>query len=376
MVIAQQKFIPALRFLEFAEEWEYKQIGSICEIKTGDKDTKNKVTDGNFPFFVRSDNVERIDTYSYDGEAILTSGDGVGVGKNFHYYKGKFDFHQRVYCLRNFKQSVSGRFIYEIFSERFFRRVIRLSAKNSVDSVRIEMIAKMEIAVPSIYEQQKIAAFLSSVDTKIEQLSKKKSLLEQYKKGVMQKLFSQEIRFKDDQGNDYPSWKSNVIGALFVVSAGGDIEKVHSRSIKDDIFCYPVYANSEKAKGLHSYSDQYRIDQDCITVSGRGTLGVAHARFEKFFPIVRLLVLIPKEECDLIFFEHAVNVVHIFNESTGVPQLTAPQLTKYRLDYPIVQEQQKIANFLSIIDKKIELVVEQIKQIQAFKKGLLQQMFV
>ena len=232
------------------------------------------------------------------------------------------------------------------------------------------------ISYPSKDEQQKIANFLSSVDTKIEQLGKKKALLKQYKKGIMQKLFSQEIRFKDEQGNDYLDWEGNTLGMLFEISAGGDIENSHSRKNKDGIFRYPIYANSEKEKGLHGYSDRYSVKQNCITVSGRGTLGVAHARFEKFFPIVRLLVLIPRKESNLIFFKHAINLLQIFKESTGVPQLTAPQLKKYHLNYPSIKEQQKIANFLSAIDKKIELVAEQLEQARTYKKGLLQQMFI
>ena len=235
---------------------------------------------------------------------------------------------------------------------------------------------KIEIIVPCKQEQQKIASLLSSVDFKIEQLGKKKSLLKQYKKGIMQKLFSQEIRFKDEQGNDYLDWEGNTLGMLFEISAGGDIENSHSRKNKNGIFRYPIYANSEKEKGLHGYSDRYSVKQNCITVSGRGTLGVAHARFEKFFPIVRLLVLIPRKESNLIFFEHAINLLQIFKESTGVPQLTAPQLKKYHLNYPSIKEQQKIANFLSAIDKKIELVAEQLEQARTYKKGLLQQMFI
>lgn len=82
--------IPALRFPEFSGEWEEKRLGEVCTIKTGNKDTQNKVENGIYPFFVHSDNVERINTFSLDAEAILTSGDGVGVGKNFHYIKAKY----------------------------------------------------------------------------------------------------------------------------------------------------------------------------------------------------------------------------------------------------------------------------------------------
>ena len=91
-----EKLHPKLRFPEFDKDLTPKIIGEICNLTTGNKDTQNKVDDGEYPFFVRSQTVERINSFSYDGEAILTSGDGVGVGKNYHYINGKFDFHQRV----------------------------------------------------------------------------------------------------------------------------------------------------------------------------------------------------------------------------------------------------------------------------------------
>lgn len=206
---------PQLRFPEFRKSWSKTHLGNILHVTTGNKDTKDKDSKGEYPFFVRSDNVERINSYSYEGEAILTSGDGVGVGKNFHYINGKFDYHQRVYCLYNFSDDVVGEFIYHFFSKAFYKRVMRLSAKNSVDSVRMDMITKMPIQLPSYEEQKIIANFLSSVDHKIQQLRRKKELLEEYKKGMMQKLFSQEIRFKDENGDDFPDWEYKEFGNLF-----------------------------------------------------------------------------------------------------------------------------------------------------------------
>jgi type I restriction enzyme, S subunit len=183
--------IPRLRFPEFrdAEEWNDMTISDCAKVTTGDKDTQNKVEDGKYPFFVRSQNVERINSFSYDGEAILTSGDGVGVGKNFHYISGKFDFHQRVYCIYEFNKTVLGRFIFHFFSEYFDRRVMKLSAKNSVDSVRMSMITDMPIRVPRLKEQHKIADYLSSIDALISAQSQKVEALKVHKKGLMQALF-------------------------------------------------------------------------------------------------------------------------------------------------------------------------------------------
>ena len=189
----QKLFSQQLRFKaddgsEFGE-WENSYIGNECKITTGNKDTQNKVDDGLYPFFVRSQTVEKINSYSMDCEAILTSGDGVGVGKNYHYMNGKFDFHQRVYCLYEFSERLIGRYLYIYFSNYFYDRVKRLSAKNSVDSVRMDMISKMEIKLPCLEEQTKIANFLSAIDQKIEVVAQQIEQAKTWKTGLLQQMF-------------------------------------------------------------------------------------------------------------------------------------------------------------------------------------------
>ena len=188
---AEGETTPKLRFPEFQDtgEWESHIISDLAKVTTGNKDTQNKVDDGDYPFFVRSQTVERINSFTYDGEAILTSGDGVGVGKNFHYIIGKFDFHQRVYCIYNFKKDVFGKFIYLYFSEHFYRRVMQFNAKNSVDSVRMSAITEMPVMLPKYEEQQKIADCLSSIDELISAQTNKIAALKNHKKGLMQQLF-------------------------------------------------------------------------------------------------------------------------------------------------------------------------------------------
>lgn len=185
------KTLPELRFPEFRDsgEWENLKFKDFAKITTGNKDTQNKVSNGKYPFFVRSQKIESIDTYSLDCEAILTSGDGVGVGKNYHYITGKFDFHQRVYCIYNFIHTVYGKFVYYYFCEHFQKRVMQLSAKNSVDSVRMSMISDMSIYIPELKEQKKIADCLSSVDELITAQAQKLEVIKLHKKSLMQSLF-------------------------------------------------------------------------------------------------------------------------------------------------------------------------------------------
>lgn len=183
--------LPRLRFPEFADQpgWIEHQVSNVASITTGGRDTQNKDDSGVYPFFVRSQNVERINSYSLDCEAVLTSGDGVGVGKNFHYINGKFDFHQRVYCIYNFKPEIKGRFFYYFFAHNFFPRVSAMSAKNSVDSVRMAMIAEMPVFIPSLAEQEKITSTLVAVDELITSQIERVRFLTEHKLGLLQQLF-------------------------------------------------------------------------------------------------------------------------------------------------------------------------------------------
>src|SRR5690625_1289357 len=126
------------------EDWEPQSIKEFAQITTGNKNTEDKISDGKYPFFVRSAKVERINSYTFDGEAVLTAGDGVGTGKIFHYINGKFDIHQRVYRISNFRSDVDGYYFYLSFRNNFYNRVMSMTAKSSVDSVRLEMISDMK----------------------------------------------------------------------------------------------------------------------------------------------------------------------------------------------------------------------------------------
>ena len=179
---------------QIPQDWEVAPIGSVLSITTGAKNTQDKVDDGRYPFFVRSQTVERINTYSFDGEAVLTAGDGVGTGKVFHYINGKFDFHQRVYLMHNFGERVSGYFFYLFFSNHFFDRIMSMTAKSSVDSVRREMITDMKMVLPSKAEQTAIATILSDMDSELAALEQKLAKARDVKQGMMQQLLTGRIR--------------------------------------------------------------------------------------------------------------------------------------------------------------------------------------
>jgi len=177
------------------EDWRVVRIKEHASIKTGKRNTQDRVEDGEYPFFVRSQVVERIDSYSFDGEAVLTAGDGVGTGKVFHYINGRFDFHQRVYRISDFKPDLNGFFLFLIFSTHFYERIMSMTAKSSVDSVRLEMIADMQIPLPpTVAEQTAIAEVLLDMDAELSALEQRRAKTRALKQGMMQELLTGRTR--------------------------------------------------------------------------------------------------------------------------------------------------------------------------------------
>jgi len=165
------------------EHWKVNRLKNLAYIKTGGKDTIDNVKEGAYPFFVRSQTIERINSYSFDGEAILTAGDGVGVGKVFHHVNCKFDYHQRVYKISNFR-GVVGKFVFYYMRENFHKDALRLNAKSTVDSLRMPMFQNFTIAFGDIEEQRAIVDYLDTktvlidriIETIITQIEKLKEL--------------------------------------------------------------------------------------------------------------------------------------------------------------------------------------------------------
>jgi len=384
MTQTQKQNVPKLRFPGFEGAWKLAKIAEVAKVTTGSRDTKDRDDSGEFPFFVRSDNVERIKSWALDCEAVITSGDGVGVGKNFHYIEGKFDFHQRVYAIYSFAEELDGFFFYQFFKEGFNRRVMRLSAKNSVDSVRMAMITDMPINLTTLPEQRKIAHFLGTVDEKIAHLSRKKALLEGYKKGCMQQLFSQKIRFKDDDGNDFPDWEEKPFGEIATRSK----DKFDPR--KDDaapqlIELENIESTTGKIIGVSSLEGQKSL-KSCFRQGD--------VLFSKLRPYLRKYAL-PEFDgvctseiwvlrsqnlaSDFLFYlvqsEYFMQLAYL-SAGSKMPRAEWSVIADSDFGVPHPAEQRKIADFLSVLDRKIDLIALELTHARSFKAGLLQQMFV
>ena len=150
----------------YTSSWEQRKAKEICSIGTGKSNTQDQVDDGKYPFYIRSDVPVRSNKYLYDCEAVITIGDG-NIGKVFHYVNGKFDLHQRCYKITDFKD-IWGKYFFYYFSTKFYDRAMKMTAKATVDSVRLEMISEMDIKKPpQISEQKQIAEFFANLDNLI-----------------------------------------------------------------------------------------------------------------------------------------------------------------------------------------------------------------
>ncbi len=190
----QQLLTGQTRLPGFSGAWEVRRLGDVAHIKTGSRNNEDKVDDGEYPFFVRSEIVERINSYMYDCEAILVPGEG-RIGNIFHYIKGRFDVHQRVYAITQFQHDVSAKFIHLFMAMSFGTWAMQNTVKATVDSLRLPTFQTFEIRIPpTINEQTAIATILSDMDAEIAALEARRDKTRALKQGMMQELLTGRIR--------------------------------------------------------------------------------------------------------------------------------------------------------------------------------------
>lgn len=248
-----------------------------------------------------------------------------------------------------------------------------MTAKSSVDSVRKEMIEDMLILCPPLPEQKAIAKALSDVDDLIAALDKKIAKKRLIKQGAMQQLITGKKRLPGFT----EEWVNVKLRDCFDIIAGGDIDIYNFSEVKTSNYKYPIYSNSLDNEGLYGYTSIPNYKSGCVTVTGRGTLGHAEYRSEDFDAIVRLIVMVPKvSNISGRYVKELLNLINPFIfESTGVPQLTVPQVgdTKIRVPHAL-EEQQAIAAILSDMDKEIANLEKQRENYCLLKSGMMQKL--
>lgn len=235
--------------------------------------------------------------------------------------------------------------------------------------ISYEAFTTLSLPYPALPEQKKIADFLSAIDERIQYLTKKKELLEQYKKGVMQKIFSQKLRFKDESGKPFPKWEKKKLSQLVELKYGKE-----QKSIFDPQGKYSIVGTG----GIIGKGKAYLIDRPTVVIGRKGSINKPIFYDQPIWPVDTAFYTIFKTEIlPKWFYFQALNINwRLLNEASGVPSLSSSTIKGITFQLPSLPEQKKIADFLTAIDDKIEHVARQLEKTMEYKKGLLQQMFV
>ena len=406
-VATQNIAVPKLRFKEFSHGWENKKLGELYpKLSTGMTPSRRIpsyfkgnipwITSGELNYNVIDDTIEKITD-------LAVSETNLKIYPPFTFFiaitgleapgtRGKCAINgvpatTNQSCLAFTKnKNINTNFLFYWYNKYGISLYFKYAQGTKQQSFNNKIVSKFEIALPTLPEQEKIASFLSSVDERIQKLERKKRLLEEYKKGVMQKIFSQELRFKDENGNKYPDWAFKKFRHLVKINQGLQIpisERYLSKVDNSHFYITNEFlkSNSEKKYYIKNPNDSVLCDVNDILMTRTGNTGMVVTNVEGAFHNNFFKIAYPNtiNKNFLFYFLNQTNTQNTIKRLAGTS--TIPDLNHsdfYRIEFPITDlpEQEKIASFLSGIDKKIELVETQIQQSKTFKKGLLQQMFV
>ena len=279
---------------------------------------------------------------------------------------------QRVIKYRGKIDLLDNLFLKQKFLSESFQEILKSKATGgTVQGIKGSVLHQIPLIVPSKEEQTKIATFLSAVDEKISQLSQKLHLLGQYKQGMMQKLFSQQIRFKADDGSEFGEWQENQLLDLSTKKSS----KVTAKDIEDNDGDYIVFGASGHFRNINSYTESEPYIAIVKDGAGAGRLFLMP---EKSSVLGTLEIVKPNLNIQLNFLFYRMQLIDFSSYIKGstIPHVYFKDYSQEKIYLPCLEEQTKIANFLSAIDQKIEVVAQQIEQAKTWKKGLLQQMFI
>jgi type I restriction enzyme S subunit len=385
---------PTLRFSGFNSEWTELVLGAFADIKTGPFGStlhqEDYVEDGtpivtvehlsdyglvhnNMPMISESDR-KRLKSYSLMHNDIVFSRVG-SVDRNSLIKPSEegWLFSGRLLRIRPDKRVVNASYLSKIFqADQTKYRIRSVAVGQTMPSLNTEILKNFTVVVsPTLDEQQKIASFLTAIDDKIQQLSRKKSLLKQYKKGVMHELFSQKVRFKDDEGKEFPDWDEKTLGSICEKKSSN----ISASSLEGNHGNYIIYG----ATGVLNKVNFYREEHAYVSIVKDGA-GVGRVLIcePKSSVIGTLDIIVNKHDVNLYFLYSCIGNIEFAKYIAGstIPHIYFRDYSKERLAVPCFEEQTKIANFISTIDDKINRVSKQIEHTRKFKKGLLQQMFI
>jgi len=382
--MSEIKNIPRLRFPGFDDHWRTERLGKISKFQNGvgheqSIDSEGNIIVVNSKFISTEGEVKKytqevLSEIPDDSFSMVMSDvpNGKAIAKCYYFIEGRnYSLNQRICSIKS--KTENNKFLfYQINRNKYY-----LKFDNGVGqtNLRKSEVLNCPVILPSTPEQQKIANFLTSVDKRIELLEKKKTLLETYKKGVMKKIFNQEIRFKDDNGNDFPDWEEKKLGRVCNIQKGKQLNK----SELSDNGQYPAINGGVDPSG---YTDEWNTVAHTITISeGGNSCGYVNYIKKDFwcgghcYSLLDIQNYLSKYYLFeyLKFKEKSIMRLRV---GSGLPNIQKRDIDGFPILIPSLEEQKKLSNFLSTIGNQIELLETQIDKTKTWKKGLLQKMFV
>ncbi|WP_210137182.1 restriction endonuclease subunit S [Staphylococcus sp. GDH8C109P] len=371
--------VPDLRFPGFEGEWEESNIDNEFDFfnnkrKPIKENLRNK---GEYPYYGATGIIDYVDDFIFDGNFILIGEDGANIISRsaplVYFATGKFWVNNHAHIL------------YPKFGDIYFNYLLlenidyeKYNTGTAQPKLNVQNLKKIKIKSPrDNSEQQKIGKFFSKLDRQIELEEQKLEKLEEQKKGYMQKIFSQELRFKDENGNEYPEWEEKTIKDVYKVTRGYVLARKLMSDNPNSINKYPVYSSQTSNNGLMGYYSDY-LYQDGITWTTDGAnAGSVSFRQGKFYCTNVCGVLLNElGNSNVCMAEMLNNIAFKYVSKVGNPKLMNNVMAMIKLKFPCLEEQQAISKFLNVFSEVIDNQNKKVELLKERKKGLLQKMFV
>lgn len=387
--------VPKLRFKEFNSDWEKEYLGNIAIFFNNQRiplsETERQKRQGKFRYYGASGVIDYVDDYLFDGEYILIGEDGANILTRStplaFIVKGQFwvNNHAHIFQSKDGNNTFLATYLESLNYERF-------NSGTAQPKLNLDNLKKVPVANPTQEEQTKIANFLTAVDEKISQLNEQHQLMIQYKKGVMQKIFSQEIRFKDDNGEEFGEWEEKKLSDIANFRRGSFPQPYGLAKWLDpngmpfvqvfDVSDNLKLKNFTKIKiSKLAQEKSVFVKKGTLIITIQGTIGrVAKMQYDAYVDRTLLIFQSYKIDVNIDFIKYALFLLFELEKEKAdggiIKTITKETLSSFTLQLPSIKEQAQIANFLDVLDEKINNTFEQLQTVKQWKKGLLQQMLV
>ena len=387
-----ERNVPKLRFKGFNDEWQLSNLKKLCDINPKSKELPDKfvyidlesIIDG---VLIKKNIIELKDAPSR-AQRLLNVGDVLfqtvrPYQMNNYLFEYELNYKSVAstgYAQLRCKNCISNnKFIYQaLHNKKFNNKVMLRCTGTSYPAINSSELVTIPLRIPTLQEQERIANFLTKVDKIIEKQEEKVKNLENYKKGMMQKIFSQEIRFKDENGNEYPEWEEKRLGKIIVNKNKG------GNALYCDYEANILLSNEyleKKVSNITYVSNTIDVYENHILIlwdgsqSGKVYTGVRGVLGSTFVSIE-----LDKFNNNIFVYQYLnykKNLIQeVWREGSGVPHVAKDFINNFKIFLPCLEEQVKISEVLNKIDLLQEKETNKLENLRQLKKGLLQQMFV